>query len=90
VTVPVANSLPPIPAHAHARLNARELDYLARLAMNEPRKMIAARDGVHRTSVDHVVQSAMDKLGADGLVDAFRRLGWLQAGDTPAHHPTGG
>jgi len=80
VSVPVANSLPPIPAHAHARLNARELDYLARLAMNEPRKVIAARDGIERQMVDRVVNRALDKLGADSLVEAFRRLGWLKPG----------
>jgi len=80
VSVPVANSLPPIPAEAHARLSARELDYLARLAMNEPRKQIAAREGIDRQMVDRVVNRAVAKLGAYNLIDAFRALGWLRPG----------
>ena len=80
VTVPVANGPTTFTVDAHAALNSRELDYLARLAMNESRKAIAAKEGIDRTAVDHVIQSAMRKLGTDSLIEAFRRLGWLKAG----------
>jgi DNA-binding CsgD family transcriptional regulator len=80
VSVPVANSLPSVPARAHAILSARELDYLARLAMNEPRKLIAYHDGITRWTVDEIVNRALRKLGSDSLIDAYRALGWLKPG----------
>lgn len=82
VTVPVANMLPPIPPDAHRALSSRELDYLARLALNDTRKGIAARDGITADAVSQVVNRALDKLGADSLIEGFRRLGWLKPGGT--------
>jgi len=48
--------------------------------MNEPRKQIAAREGIDRQMVDRVVNRAVAKLGAYNLIDAFRALGWLRPG----------
>lgn len=72
----------PITIEAHSALSQRELDYLARLALNQTRKRIAATDGISTQRVGQVVDGALDKLGADSLIDAFRALGWLRPGGT--------
>jgi DNA-binding CsgD family transcriptional regulator len=71
--------MPPTPAGTRA-ISPRELDYLARLALNSTRKQIAAQDGISVGRVSQVVDGALRKLDCDNLIEAYQRLGWLKPG----------
>lgn len=66
-----------------AGLSAQELNCLRSAAVGHTHKEIAADLGISAQTVKNHLWKSYRKLGADNIVEALNRLGWVRVGGVP-------